>query len=360
METNARQKLYAHGQLFAQMKKGLLFIVSVITLFSCKKEKETEIQLPQTTKSRVVILNEGNFRSVNASIDLYYPSDHAFQEGVFSSNNGSRPLGDVAQSMNIVNGDYWVVVNNSNKIEILDPNTFQSIGKIEGFNSPRYIQPVSADKVYVSDLYEGKIYAVNPQSRVIEKQIYSGGWTEEMLVTDNKLFVCQVDSNQVYVIDALADTLVKKINTFKSPQSIGIDAEGFIWISCSGGYNEDLPALQRIDPLGLEIVKTLAHADISKSIGDISFDREKKKLFYLMEGLFQINITDTILASTPLIEKGGRNFYAMHVNPANNDIYLSDALDYQQKGVVYRYSNQGQLIHQFKAGLIPGFFYFVD
>ena len=38
------------------------------------------------------------------------------------------------------------------------------------------------------------------------------------------------------------------------------------------------------------------------------------------------------------------------------DSYVADAIDYQQQGIVYRYSSEGELIDEFYVGIIPGAF----
>jgi len=50
--------------------------------------------------------------------------------------------------MNIINGKAYLVVNNSSKIEIINPKTFKSIGTITGLRSPRYIIKQAPIKLY--------------------------------------------------------------------------------------------------------------------------------------------------------------------------------------------------------------------
>ena len=267
-------------------------------------------------------------------------------------------MGDVAQSMVKINGEYWVVINNSNKIEIIDPSNFRSIGRVEGLNSPRYVQYYNSQKVYVSDLYEDKIYIVNPISRTVSGTIPTAGWTEEMLVHNNRLFVTHMDSNELWVIDAEKDSVINKISTPISPHALEIDANNKIWLACTGGFSDGNTALLRINPISLEIEETLSHSDIQKSIGDIALNPSKTQLYYSLDGIASISINDTTLASSVIIAREGRKFYAMDVDPFNGDIYLADAIDYQQRGLIYRYDSNGALIHQFNTGLIPGFFFF--
>jgi len=42
------------------------------------------------------------------------------------------------------------------------------------------------------------------------------------------------------------------------------------------------------------------------------------------------------------------------VNPVNDDIFITDAVDYQQQGFVMQYSSGGALLSKLRAGIIPG------
>ena len=50
--------------------------------------------------------------------------------------------------------------------------------------------------------------------------------------------------------------------------------------------------------------------------------------------------------------------YGIGVNPRNGEIYVADAVDYAQAGVVRRYSDDGTLIDQFRVGINPNGFAF--
>jgi len=72
-----------------------------------------------------------------------------------------------------------------------------------------------------------------------------------------------------------------------------------------------------------------------------------------------MSIDANTLASTPFISNNNNNFFGLGVHPINEDIYVADALDFVQSGIVFRYSSTASLINQFTVGIIPGRFSFI-
>ena len=336
----------------------LAVFTGVLALSSCKKEKEDPIVTLNENEQQVFVLNEGNYQSANASISIYKPEDNTTSHNIFQANNSGRPLGDVVQSMEKIGDNYFIVVNNSSKIEVVSSKTFRSVGKISGLNSPRFILPINATKAYVSDLYADQLYVINPQSLSVSKTIPTLGWTEQMALVDGKAFVCQVDSAQVLVFDVKNDTLLKKISTKLQPQSIVVDINDKVWVAASGGLGQGLSGIHRINTNSLTVEETFEVNDLSKSIGGLSISSDKTKLYYLMEDVFTLSINASGLPQQALINSNGRLIYCLGVDPNTNDIYISDAIDYLQQGVIYRYDSKGREQTVFKAGIIPGSFYF--
>src|SRR5690606_34856792 len=97
----------------------------------------------------VFVLNEGIFNASNASVS-FISSSGEIQNHIFESVNG-RMLGDVAQNMILTDELAYIVVNNSNTIEVVNRGTFESIATIsEGLQNPRYIE-IHNNKAYVSN-----------------------------------------------------------------------------------------------------------------------------------------------------------------------------------------------------------------
>ena len=108
------------------------------------------------------ITNEGNFQYGNATLSYYDPETKQIENEVFYRANAMK-LGDVAQSMVIRNGIGWIVVNNSHVIFAIDIHTFKEVGRITNFTSPRYIHFISDEKAYVTQIWDNRIFIVNPK-----------------------------------------------------------------------------------------------------------------------------------------------------------------------------------------------------
>lgn len=335
-----------------------MYLILLCCLVQACDESEDQEELPKTNVNYdLIVLNEGNFRSANASVDFYSSSANERVANVFQNSNGSRPLGDVAQSMIQHLDKYYVVVNNSSKIEVLDAVTLKSVGQITGLNSPRYVLPIENNLAYVSDIYEDKLYKVDLLNFSIVGQLNYGGWIEEMVKVNQYAFLCNRDSNQVIVLDTRNDSLVKKIATNAFPNSLRVDKNDNVWVSCSGNTTS-YAALMQIDGDSLNVLKTMEASSFDQSFGELEINGAGNQLYYLNQDVYQLSIANSTLPSSPIILQNDRLFYALGIHPNSNEIYVCDAIDYVQSGIVFRYSPQGQQIASFRSGIIPGFFFF--
>ena len=343
------------------MKRIFLYLVAFLTLAACKDDDDSQDQLFIGEEARVFILNEGNFQFGNAGISIYDPKENQLQNDLFQNSNSGRPIGDVVQSMKILGDKGFIVVNNSSKIEVVNMADFKSVGNIAPLNSPRYLLPISEQEALVSDLFEGKISRVNLQTLEITAAIETGGWTEEMEQAEEKVFVCHTDSSQVLVIDLKQMKIVDRIATFTEPQHIRKDVNGNLWVACTGGLAQDQAALILIDPNNHQILKTLVPNRPADRIHELEINSAKDELYYFSEGgLYKVSIQADQLPSSPWISEEDGLFYGLGVDPFTDEIYIADAIDFQQRGVVFRYSPQANLIDHFRVGIIPGDFVFYE
>lgn len=356
------------------MKNFLFLIICVLGLFSCAKSPIDTVFFDFTGNSGVYIVNEGNFMYGNSSLSFYDPITKRVVNHVFQARNGA-PLGDVAQSMIIWNNLGFIVINNSGKIYIIDSSTAEYKGQITGLSSPRYIHVINSQKAYITDLYARKITIFNPttfeKTGIIKvgnsKSEFNQHSTEQMIQYKNLVFTnCWSYDNKILVIDSNTDQLVDSIEVLKQPNSMVIDRNNKIWVITDGGfegspYGYEQAGLLKIDAETREIERSFRF-----TLGDhplnLCINPSKDTIFFLNRHVWKMSVTEKRLPEKPFIASeytsstGG--FYSLGIDPVSSEIYLGDAIDHRQNGMVRRYASSGKLIDEFKVGISPGDFAF--
>ncbi len=314
----------------------------------------------------VFIINEGNFGSGNGSLSfLDFDSLKILNDIFYSANN--RPLGDVPFSMNFFEDEIWLVVNNSAKIEVIAGNDLSSKAIISGFTSPRFLLQIDNEQAYLSDFYSPEIAMINLKTRQTVGKIPIGRSSEQLVLAGGKVFAAfwsnfgfpGIENNMLMVIDPETNSLSDSVFVGKEPNSMVVDAAGKLWVLCSGGFlAEENPTLRRINPHSLETEIVLTFSDIQTSPSSLCINGTGDTLFYLNQGVYRMPTSGNALPESPFIGQNGRLFYTLGVDPRTSDILVSDAIDYQQRGMVFHYTSKGELKGTYNAGIIPGRFVF--
>lgn len=339
-----------------------LLFLAIILMVACKKdpiEKPVNVKTDTAniTKNFVLISQEGNFNWNNAELTLFDILSGNITENVYQSNN-QVAFGDVCQSISILNDKIYCVLNNSGSIKILNVSNFQQTHEITGLHSPRYFLPISQEKAYVSDLYEDNIYVINLQNNSIDKKIPCSGWTENMLSYQGYTYVTNRQKKQVYIIDEASDMITDSILVAYGGNSIQMDKYGLIWVLCSGDQSlGEAAGLYQISPStktsSLKI--SLPNQELAWRL---SSNNDKSKLYFIQKHIYEVDVTQTNIEHREIISGNNKNFYGLKLHPDNDFIYVSDAIDYIQKGSIEIYDRQFNLSTTFKAGIIPGDFVF--
>ena len=343
------------------MKNSIKILLVIPVLVSCVKDKPQDVIQPQvqlTNAKKVYVINEGNYGSGNASVSLFDIGNNSVVENFYQTQNSASPtVGDVAQSLSIINGKFYLVVNNSGKIIVCD-NQFKKVTQISGLSSPRYILPITNQKAYVSDYNANAISIIDLNSNIKTGSISCGGWTEQLALIYNKAFVTNMKRNYTYVINTVNDTKADSINVGPNAGSIVIDKNDKVWVLSSGDYTNTVTGkLSRIDPVTNQVEVSYPFAN-TDSPNSLCLNKTKDTLYYLNGGIYKMAISSTALPSTQFIAKGTKNFYGLGVNPHDYCVYVADALDYVQKSTIYIFDANGNQKTYFKAGINANGFYF--
>jgi DNA-binding beta-propeller fold protein YncE len=352
------------------MKKAFLVMMIAISIVfvGCKKEKDAGPEVFTVGKG-VFILNEGTFTYANASLSFYDFDKNEVENNLFFRVNDA-PVGDVGQSLTKIGNDLYIVVNNSRYIYKVNAKTIKYKEKIEGFNSPRYMLQVSDNKAYVSDIESPGFWKMDLSTNALTFIQY-GSATEAMVKVGNEVFMSNwsnyyvpTGSNKsVQVIDCEADTLVATIEVAQEPNSMVVDKNNHIWVSCSGGYMPPCdPAIICIDAATHEVIKRFDLTDGSYPSG-LTVDAAGENIYFMNGGYGSLNVYKVSadaneLPNTPFIASEGKLFYNLKVNPQNGELYVTDAKNYVQNGDLLRYSADGTLLGTFSLGIIPSYMLF--
>jgi len=342
------------------MKYLALFTIVIIVFNSCEKEENSDPVTPFSADSGgVYISNEGKFQSGNSSISYFSPASNLVYPDAYQQAN-HQSLGDVCQSMAMINGKIFLVVNNSGKIEICDPYSMVSQHTITGFTSPRFILQVGNTKAYVSDLFSNYISIVNLNNYTIAGTIAISGWTEQMIIKNNLVYVTNTFSDYLYIIDPVSDYVSDSILISKGANSICEDGNGKVWVLCGDDYMGTYEgALYKIDPI-FQNIESQFNFSGNENPSRLCRNPSGDSLYYLNSGVFKMSVSDNSLPALPFVASSGNQFYGLSVDKRNNIVYVSDAIDFIQRGKVYRYSANGMAIDNFLAGILPGDFLFLD
>ena len=356
------------------MKRLHLFLLALVAvlLFSCKPDQPipnpvdpSDTIQPFNVKG-VFVLNEGNYQFSNASLSFYDPEADTVANNLFYKANNA-PIGDVAQSLALAEGKLYIVVNNSNYIYKVDADTWEcdltQPFKLTDFYSPREMHFVAPNKAYVTDLIGTVLWIVNPQDMSHAGSIDMGKTTEKMVQVGNELYVSNwsnyyvpgMEKNSVQVVDVNNDVKVAEITVGKEPNCMAVDVDGHVWVLCEGATWEadgENPSLWEINP---QLKTATKRYEFNGSAMAMKANPAGTQLYVINNNeVRRFGIADAALSeSFRIAAPEGGTFYNMAVNPQNGDVYVTDAKNYMQNGMVYRYSEDGVLLASFEVGIIP-------
>jgi DNA-binding beta-propeller fold protein YncE len=345
------------------MNHFFTFLFLLTVAWSCTDEPVETVFFDLDTENGIFIACEGNFMYGNGSLSFYHPETKKVTNQLFYARNNA-PLGDVVQSLAKKNNSLFIVVNNSGKIVVADARTAEFKGIISGLTSPRYIHFVSEEKAYVSDLYASHITIFNPETWKITGKIDLAGHTSEQMRQIGKYVYAShwLKGEHILIIDTETDELVDSVEVPAQPKDLEVDKNGKLWALCGGSYqnidvDESASALVRIDP-ETQTIGQIYRFNEGMFSSSLEVNVSGDTLFFLNDGIFKMAVDSRYLPDSAFIPENEKLFYRVAVDPAKNEIYVADAVDYTQDAVVYRYSKGGSLIDSFKVGINPSDFLF--
>jgi len=339
---------------------ALLILLFSFTLNSC----DETINTPGQYTNGVFITNEGAFGSSNSEL-TFVGSDNSVYNNLFGNNNSSAILGDVFQSMHIANGNAYLVINNSSKVEVVDINNLQSKGTITAVSQPRYMVSHSG-RGYISDWIafgsNGKIWVTDLSNNNIIDSVTVGVKPEQMLVVGSNILVANSEDTTLHLINTTTLTSTN-IGDIDYPKYITKTNDGNIWVLYTGkpgwaGPNTD-GGLLVLNSTATTVVKNI-------NIGSTSFQNPSQlatdgtNLYYEYQGnVYKLDKDATVAPASPFLTAPATSLYGLNYYQPSNTLYVADAKNYVSAGVVKRYNaTSGALVDTMNVGICPNGFVF--
>ena len=316
----------------------------------------------------ILVSNEGPFNNGTGTV-TYISNDLSTTEDAIYKSVNNTDLGNIVQSMHLVENKAYIVANVSNTINVANRYTFEKLATItDGLSNPRYfVKANSNGKGYVTnwgdtaDDTDDYIAIINLETNTVEGNIPVVLGPERLVTKEGSIYVAHQgafgQNNKVSVIDATSNAVITTITVGDVPNSMQFDSSGNLWVLCAGkpsfSGEETAGALVRINTTTNEVEATLAF-ETTDHPGQLGIDTNT--LYYYLSGsVYSLSTSaDTLPSENELDEL---SFYSMTINDGR--LYGTDAKDFASKGSLSIYDlSSKDLLKTLDVGIIPGGVYF--
>ena len=368
-----------------------ILLTSVGLTTSCRKElkpvpEQQETLLTPDPSAQVkgfYIVNEGNMNMNKASLDYLDYTTGIYRRNIYNKANPEvvKGLGDVGNDIAVYGSKLYVVVNVSNKVEVLDVKTGKRIKQINIINC-RYVT-FHNGKAYVSAYLgtvgdpkapNGIVAEIDTTSLTEIRRVDVGRQPEEMAIVGEKLYVAnsggyspQKYERTVSVIDLASFTVKKNIDVAINLHRLKADKYGDLYVTSRGNYYDVPSKMFVIDTKTDQVKKTFDIAVNNLTIdGDIAYyygsewnyNQAKYTITYGM-----LNVKDEVILNQKFITDGTEKSiaipYGIAVHPITKEVLVTDAKNYVSPGTLYCFDPSGKKKWSVTTGDIPAHFAFV-
>ena len=345
-------------------KSNLLFYVAFLAIFlsSCSDDEPDPIEPKGDYENGYFVTNEGPFQNGSGTISFVEDGGSVSQNVYKQVNN--EDLGNIVNSMHIADDKGYIVVNNSNKVVVVNRFTMEKEEVILGDDivNPRFFV-AGGGKGFISNwgdplnTDDDFITVISLSNNQVLTTIPVGEGPEKMLLDGGRLYVCLQggygSNNKVVVINTEDNSIIENLIVGDIPNSILYDRNSDIWVLCQGK-----PAYTGDETNG-SLFKIQAGSNELTSIEFTSVQHpsllnyEEENLYYNLDGkVYRFGINDTELPTEALTGLNGF-YYAMNID--SGELYATDAGDYASEGTLKVFNLvSGDLMQTISTGIVPG------
>ena len=355
------------------MKFSKLVVTALVSTFffvSCTDDNDT-IDVPLGNYDNgLLILNQGGFGKGNASVSYLSDDFVTQQNNIFSLVNPTIILGDTGQDIGLYENLAFIVLNVSNKIEVVNRYTMKHVATVSsGLKNPRYIA-FSNGKAFVTNWGDGGsavddyVAVLNLSTYVVSSVIPVAEGPERIIEKNSKLYVAHEGGygygKTISVINGSTNAVSTTIAVGDVPKSLKVSND-VLYVLCGGK-----PSYSGAETAGSLVKISVANNTVNSTINfpakthPSNLELVVSDFYYSINSdIFKSTMTASSLPTTPLFSTTAQGVYGVYSFAVNNGkIYVGDAGDYSSNGKIYVYSTTGSLEKNYTVGVIPVGFYF--
>ncbi|UYW00478.1 hypothetical protein K5I29_07915 [Flavobacterium agricola] len=334
------------------MKKifGLALVASL--LFSCSSDdnKSGNADGAVNYSEGIIVLNEGNFLSTNASVSWIDKGITAIKNNIYFDAN-QLELGDVAQSLAFSDDLVFIVVNNSNVVEVVNKKDFKKVTTItEQLNNPRYAL-VENGLLYVTNSNK-TITVYNTNSFTLVKTITLDFAGELLVESNNKIYVGSnpYSAGKLAIINAATQAVENTIAFDASVKGLS-EENGQVYVLTSGA----ITTIETITNNAVSKTNTFALAGANYLVED------RDNLYFTSNlGVYEISLAQLAqnASAKELFKVADGGWSALYgFNVIDGKVFTSDANAFTEESTITIYNTSGSVLATFKGGLGTNGFY---
>lgn len=326
-------------------KNWIIALGCAAFLFTSCEKTEDEPGITANNLKGMFAVCEGVFGQANGDISFYDSKSDQSTKNLFFSVNGVTP-GDVVQSFEIADTLGFIVVNNSQKVIVVNMKDFTVVKTLSGFSYPRSVVRADENTVYVSNgngISDNYIYSIDLTSLKKTDSLALSTGPEKLILNNSKVYAAipggfNNDGNTVIEIDPNSFTVVNTFTVASLPVDITADKNNNIWAYCKGvpdfsnwpNVTYSGAGISRID-VASKLVNTFPLTTISSSgINNIAASKDGSMIYYLNDGLYSMSVTATELPTSKVVD---HIYYGVDIDPQNGNIVCLD--DVESEAVIY-------------------------
>lgn len=334
------------------MKNSIVSFALIATLALASCESTTENITPGTSSKgdRVFILDEGNFGSSNAHLDVYNWTTDSLHTNIVD------PLGDVGNDLQLINGKLYAVLDNSSKVEVINPDSTSDRTSIAfpAGSAPAKIVQISATEALVPELYNAEIAVINLGTNMITSTIPVNGGQYSIAMLGGKAYSAS-SVGKLFAIDAITKTVIDSTTWLNAnpSQVLADSANNALVVVTSGDYKTIPSKIQWVNSTTMQVTDSIV---FSTAIGITTIFMGNGSIYvcYFGKNSQVINTITHTISDDPLLTKA---YVGGYYDAAKQLLYMGTVSDYQHNDQVDIFDMASKSLKKsLTVGIAPSFF----